>query len=198
VSDALTFLVDSRTNGGVALKDRVLVIGGGSVASDVAIMARDQGAKKVSMVCLEKAEEMPCLPSEVDEMKGKGIEFQHGWGPNEVVSGSKMRFVECTNVLNDEGRFAPSFDESKSMELDFDQIIMAVGQAVEPGLATYLKEEFLTDGLLDVEAETLQVSGRPGLYAGGDIIRGAGTIVEAVADGRCAAGAIDHAIRGSK
>ena len=81
---------------------------------------------------------------------------------------------------------------------DFDQIILAVGQAVESDLASYLREEFQTDGLLDVEAETLQVKGRPGLYAGGDIIRGAGMIVEAVADGRRAAQAIDNRLRGRK
>jgi len=73
-----------------------------------------------------------------------------------------------------------------------------VGQAVEADLAAYLKEEFRTAGLLDVDQKTLQVEGRPGLYAGGDIIRGAGTIVEAVADGRRAAGAIDRTIRGFK
>jgi NADPH-dependent glutamate synthase beta subunit-like oxidoreductase len=168
------------------------------VASDVAIMAQNQGAKSVSIVCLEKADEMPCLPSEVDEMKHKGIEFHNGWGPKEIVSGSKMRFVECTSVLDGQGRFAPSFDESKSMELDFDQVILAVGQAVESDLAAYLKEEFQTDGLLDVEGETLQVKGRAGVYAGGDIIRGAGTIVEAVADGRRAARAMDRSIRGFK
>ena len=109
-----------------------------------------------------------------------------------------MRFTECTSILDDQGCFSPSFDESNQMELDFDQIILAVGQTVESDLAGYLKEEFQTDGLLDVEAETLQVKGRPGLYAGGDIIRGAGTIVEAVADGRRAARAIDSAIRGRK
>jgi NADPH-dependent glutamate synthase beta subunit-like oxidoreductase len=198
VADALGFLVESRTNGGVPVRDRVLVIGGGSVASDVAIMAQNGGAKKVSIVCLESADEMPCLPSEVEEMKHKGIEFHNGWGPKEVVSGSSVRFTECTSVLDDQGRFAPSFDESKSMELDFDQIILAVGQTVESDLAAYLKEEFQTDGLLDVEAGTLQVKGRPGLYAGGDIIRGAGTIVEAVADGRRAATAMDRTIRGFK
>jgi NADPH-dependent glutamate synthase beta subunit-like oxidoreductase len=141
---------------------------------------------------------MPCLPSELEEMKLKGLEIHYGWGPKEVVQGSRMQLVACTRVFDDQGRFAPSCDESKTMELDFDQVILAVGQAVEPGLATYLKEEFQTDGLLEVEEETLQVKGRVGLYAGGDIIRGAGTIVEAVADGRRAAGAIDHATRGSK
>jgi len=190
--------VESRNNGGVPVRDRVLVIGGGSVASDVAVTAQNGGAKKVSIVCLESGDEMPCLQSEVEEMKLKGIEFYNGWGPKEVVSGAKMRFTECTSILDDQRRFSPSFDESKQMELDFDQIILAVGQTVESDLAGYLKEEFQTDGLLDVEAETLQVKGRAGLYAGGDIIRGAGTIVEAVADGRRAARAIDSAMRGRK
>jgi NADPH-dependent glutamate synthase beta subunit-like oxidoreductase len=198
VTDALEFLVQSRNNGGIPVKDKVLVIGGGSVASDVAIMAQNRGAKRVSVVALEGADDMPCLPSEVEEMKLKGIEFQNGWWPKEVVSGSKMRFTQCTNVLDDEGRFAPSFDEAKQMELDFDQIILAVGQAVESGLAGYLEEEFQSGGLLEVEAETLQVKGRPGVYAGGDIIRGAGTIVEAVADGRRAARAMDRTIRGMR
>jgi NADPH-dependent glutamate synthase beta subunit-like oxidoreductase len=196
VTDALEFLVASRNNGGTPVKDRVLVIGGGSVAADVAITAQNRGAKKVSIVCLERADEMPCLQSEVREMKLKGIELHNGWGPKEVASGAKMHFTECTSVLDDKGRFSPSLDESKQMELEFDQIILAVGQAVESDLAGYLKEEFRTDGYLEVEAETLQVKGRPGLYAGGDIIRGAGTIVAAVADGRRAARAMDRAIRG--
>jgi NADPH-dependent glutamate synthase beta subunit-like oxidoreductase len=193
-TDALGFLVASRNNGGVSVEDRVLVIGAGSVASDVAILAKNQGAKKVSMVCLEQADEMPCLQSEVEEMKEKGIEFHNGWGPKEVDSEGKMRFTECTRVLDEQGRFAPSFDESRQMELDFDQVIMAVGQVVESDLARCLKEEFQTDGLLSVEPETLQVKGRPGLYAGGDIVRGPGTIVQAVADGRRAARAMDKAI----
>jgi carotene isomerase len=196
VSDALGFLVESRNNGGTPVKDRVLVIGGGSVASDVAITAQNRGAKKVSIVCLEGADEMPCLESEAQEMKLKGIEFHNGWGPKVVVAAdAKMHFAKCTSVLDDKGRFSPSFDESKQMGLEFDQIIMAVGQEVESGLAAYLREEFQTDDLLEVEAETLQVKGHPGVYAGGDIIRGAGTIVEAVADGRRAAGAMHLAIR---
>jgi NADPH-dependent glutamate synthase beta subunit-like oxidoreductase len=198
VTDALGFLVKSRTNGGATVGDRVLVIGGGSVASDVAVMARKGGAEKVSIVCLEGAQEMPCLRSEAEEMKRKGVEIHNGWGPKEVVSGSRMRFAKCTRVLDDQGRFSPVLDETRSMEVDFDQIILAVGQTVESDLAAYLKEEFQADGLLEVEAGTLQVKGRPGVFAGGDIIRGAGTIVEAVADGRRAAGAIHRTIRGFK
>ncbi len=193
---ALEFLVESRRDGRPVVKERVLVIGGGSVASDAALMARQGGARRVSVVCLEKEEEMPCLPDEVEEMRHAGIEIHNGWGPKEVAAGPRMRFVKCTGLWNDQGRFSPSYDETESMELEFDQVILAVGQTVEADLAAYLKEEFGTDGLLEIEAESQQVRGRPGIYAGGDIVRGAGTVVEAVADGRRAARAIDLAIRG--
>lgn len=195
VTDALEFLVECRESSEIRVKERVLVIGGGSVASDVAVMAEKRGARKVAVVCLEKADEMPCLPSEVEEMKRMGIDIYSGWGPKEGLPGGRMRFVKCTGVWDEKGRFAPSFDESESMELEFDQIVFAVGQTVEPDLARYLKKEFGTEGLLEVETESLQVKGRPGIYAGGDIIRGAGTIVQAVADGRRAAGAMDRMIR---
>jgi NADPH-dependent glutamate synthase beta subunit-like oxidoreductase len=130
-------------------------------------------------------------------MKNRGIEIHNGWGPKTSVSDSAISFIACTDVLDSQGRFSPSFDESRSMVLDFDQIILAVGQEVDPGLAKYLREEFKTEGLLEVEEETLQVKGRTGLYAGGDIIRGAGTVVGAVADGRRAARAIHATITGS-
>ena len=197
VTDALAFLVSHRRNGKTRVKDRVLIIGGGSVASDTAITAQNCGAKEVRMVCLESAEQMPCLRSENTEMKNRGIEIHNGWGPKTTVSDSTISFIACTDVLDSQGRFSPSFDESRSMVLDFDQIILAVGQEVDPGLAKYLREEFKTEGLLEVEEETLQVKGRTGLYAGGDIIRGAGTVVGAVADGRCAARAIHATITGS-
>jgi NADPH-dependent glutamate synthase beta subunit-like oxidoreductase len=58
---------------------------------------------------------------------------------------------------------------------------------MEPALARHVKKEFGREGLLRVNKETLEVDGRPGVHAGGDIIRGAGTVVEAVADGRKAA-----------
>jgi NADPH-dependent glutamate synthase beta subunit-like oxidoreductase len=101
-------------------------------------------------------------------------------------------------VFDAQGRFRPAFDAGSTLEKDFDQILLAVGQTVESGLAGYLAKEFGTQGLLEVEPETLQVKGRPGLYAGGDIIRGAGTVVEAVADGRRAAGAMDAAMQAKR
>ncbi len=198
VTDALDFLMKNRSpkKGKKSVGQRVLVIGGGSVAADAAITAQSLGAKTVTMVCLEGPKEMPCLQDEVVEMKKKGINILNSWGPQAVISEARIAFIKCTRVFDDQGCFSPAFDDSKSKELDFDQIIMAVGQTLEPALAKYFKKELKVEGLLEVEEETLQVKGAPGLYAGGDIIRGAGTVVEAAADGRRAAQAIDFALRG--
>ncbi|UCD84547.1 MAG: FAD-dependent oxidoreductase [Deltaproteobacteria bacterium] len=197
VTDALTFLMSYREKGKVEVKGRVLVIGGGSVAANAALAAKDSGAVGVSLVCLEKDSEMPALSGEVADLKKQGIEIHNCWGPRAFVSPSKMSFVGCRSVFDDQGRFSPSYDESQTMELEFDQLIMAVGQTVEPALASYLQKEFNRADLIEVDEKSMQVKGRAGLYAGGDIVRGAGTVVQAVADGRRAAMTIDAQIKGS-
>ena len=138
---------------------------------------------------------MPCLQSELVEMKEQGIRIENGWGPKAVASESKLAFVRCTSVFDKSGAFRPVYDESKTMELGFDQVILAVGQRTEPALAKYLKKEFGTEDGLNVDPETMRVVGRSGVFAGGDIVRGAGTVVEAVGDGRRAAMAIDELVQ---
>ncbi len=100
-----------------------------------------------------------------------------------------MIFMECTSVFDSEGKFSPKFHDKNLKEFEFDQIIMAVGQTVESSLAKYLEQE-LEKGLIDVDLETQLVRGKKNIYAGGDIVRGAGTVVQSVADGRNAARAI--------
>jgi phytoene dehydrogenase-like protein len=190
IVDALSLLGAFREQGRAQVKNRVLVIGGGSVAADAALTARKSGAARVTLVCLEKPEEMPALPGEVTELKKQGVEINYCWGPRSFLTANKLSFVACRSVFDSEGKFCPVYDESQSTEIEFDQVVMAVGQAVEPGLAAYLKEEFGGSGRLEVDEATQEVKGRPGVYAGGDIVRGAGTVVQAVADGRRAARAI--------
>ncbi len=189
--DALRLLCSYRREGRVEVGKKVVIIGGGSVATDAALAARDSGAERVSLVCLEGEGEMPALPGEVAELKRLGIEILHGWGPKAFLSGRKMSFIACSSVFDDRNRFQPIYDESRSMEMELDNLIWAVGQGVEPPLAEYLNKEFGCDGLISVDENTMQVAGRPGVFAGGDIVRGAGTVVEAVGDGRRAAMAID-------
>ena len=195
-TDALSFLTSCRAGGTAKVGKSVLVIGGGSVASDAALSASHFGAAEVVLVCLEGPEDMPCLKSEIDGLKRKGVSIENGWGPKEFLSGSKISFVRCTSVFDNGGQFHPRFDDSEAMELDFEQLILAVGQCTEPALAKYLRKEFGKGDRLEVDMQTMQVVGRDRVFAGGDIVRNAGTVVEAVADGRRAAMAIDEKVGG--
>jgi len=195
ITDALSFLATCREHGTAGVKNRVLVVGGGSVAADAALAARTCGAGKVALVCLEKESEMPALPNEVEELKREGVEIHNCWGPNAFPNPNTLSFFSCTAVYDDKGLFRPSYDESRVREMEFEQVILAVGQGVEPALARYLREEFGREDLIEVDEGTMQVRGRTGVYAGGDIIRGRGTVVEAVGDGRKAARSIDNFLR---
>ena len=189
-TDALRLLCSYRIEGRVEVGKQVVIIGGGSVATDAALAAKHSGAERVSLVCLEGEDEMPALASELEELERLGIEIVPGWGPREILSDGKMSLIRCTSVFDDQKRFRPAFDDSETMEMDFDSLVWAVGQMVEPTLAAYLEKEFGCEGLIPVDEDTMQVTDRPGVFAGGDIVRGAGTVVEAVADGRRAATAI--------
>ncbi|MDD1779353.1 MAG: FAD-dependent oxidoreductase, partial [Candidatus Helarchaeota archaeon] len=192
--DALSLLKAYRETGACKLKDNVLIIGGGSVAADVAMTAKKCGAKKITMVCLESETEMPALPSEVKDLKSQGVSVLNCWGPKAFVGKNELSCKYCTSVFDKQGKFHPSFDESKLKELEFDQIIIAIGQGVESDLAAYLKKEFGST-MITVNNETQLIAGKSNLYAGGDITRGAGTVVQAVADGRRAAMAIDASLK---
>ncbi len=197
-TDALRFLKSHHENTKGQVGDNVLVIGGGSVASDAAISAKAAGAANVTLVCLEKEHEMPALKSEIAELKKHGISIENAWGPKALATENKMSFIACTKVFDDQGKFKPVYDESQTKKLEFDQVIWAVGQRTETDLADYLKNELGNEDLIEVDEDTMQIKDRSGIYAGGDIIRGAGTVAQAVGDGRRAAQAIDQMIKVGK
>jgi NADPH-dependent glutamate synthase beta subunit-like oxidoreductase len=195
IRDALSLLERLRAGTPIEVGDRVLVIGGGSVASDVALSLRRGGVADVTVVCLEGESEMPALASELDEMTAHGVTIEPGWGPSVVTSPTTIEFRRCTAVSDDAGRFAPVFDESSTMSRSFDQLVLAIGQELDPELSAHLGPAVGPDGLVQVDGDTLRVRGSDRIFAGGDIIRGAGTVVEAIADGRRAAAAMHEAIR---
>ena len=181
--DALAYLRAAHCDE-AETKDNVLVIGGGSVAADAALVAKDNGAKKITLICLESKEEMPCLTSEVEELIAEDIEIVNSWGPSEITPGNpaKLSCKACTSVFDSEGSFCPEYDESKKKDFEFDQIILAIGQMMDPKLSDYLESE-IGKKKIQVNDDFL-IQGFDNVYAGGDVIRGAGTVVEAVADGR--------------
>ena len=191
--DALGLLEAARSGTPVPLRGRVVVIGGGSVAADAALSAMRAGAD-VRVVCLEERGEMPALAREVRELEDHGITIEHGWGPHAVTSPTTLELRRCTRVLTDDGRFAPAFDDSVRTTWELDHLVVAIGQEMPAVLAAHLRDS--TDhGVVRVDPMTLLVAGRDRTWAGGDLVLGAGTVVEAVAQGRRAAVAIDGHLR---
>ncbi|HDM09722.1 MAG: NADH-quinone oxidoreductase subunit NuoF [Deltaproteobacteria bacterium] len=198
----LEFLSQVRNKGDVRLKGRVVVIGGGNVAIDVARTALRVGADDVQLFCLESREEMPAWEKETEEAIEEGIVVNPSWGPKQILHTdgkvNGVRFVRCASVFDDEGRFNPSFDEDKTQIIDTDNVIVSIGQA--PDMSFLSKDEQLERelwGALAVDENTLSTN-IPGIFAGGDFTTGPTFVIRAIASGRRAALAIDKYLRGEK
>ena len=103
LDSGLEFLIDLQRGVERPVGERVLVIGGGSVAVDVAITARRSGARQVAMACLESLETMPAIPEDIEQAHEEGITILPSWGPQRVVERdgvlTGMAFVRCTAGL---------------------------------------------------------------------------------------------------
>jgi heterodisulfide reductase subunit A-like polyferredoxin len=179
------------------VKDRVIVIGGGNVAVDVARTALRLGAKSVEMVCLEQREEMPALLEEIEATLEEGIVIHNGWGPKAIVGGTGVEGIEfkkCTRVFDEKGRFSPVYDESVLTTLKADQVIIAIGQAVEKQIMQHAGAD-TERGYFKADPVTLETSVK-GLFAGGDSVSGPASIIQAVAAGKRAAESIERYLKG--
>ena len=183
----------------IPLKERVIVIGGGTVAVDVALTAMRKGAKEMTLVCLEKREEMPAHDWEVDGAAAEGVRLMPSWGPHKIVSDNGkitgMELIHCVSVFDDQCVFNPSFDDTIK-KIDGDQVILAIGQASD---LSFLPDDGAVKaerGLIVVNEET-QETGMKTVYAGGDVAAAPGAVIHAIAAGRRAAAAIDEALGGS-
>jgi len=188
-----------------AVQEKVVVIGGGNVAVDVALSTLRLGAKKVSLACLEKREEMPANPWEIEQALAEGVEMLYAWGPSRVLGNdgkvTGLELVRCTSVFDSKGNFCPYFDETK-ISVDADQVVLAVGQASETAFCRdfcFLEDEGglpVQKGLIAIDSETQQTEMR-GVFAGGDAANGPATVIQAIAAGRQAASSIDRYLGGN-
>lgn len=160
----------------------IVVVGGGNVAVDVAISARRLGADTVTMVCLECEADMPAHSWELNEARAQGVDILPSWGPDRikidqgVVAGVDL--ICCTSVLDQNQCFAPCFDPSQNMHVAADAVILAVGQKVQPVRLEGL--DVAPDGRISIDPQSGATSLK-GVYAGGDAVYGAATVIEAVA-----------------
>jgi len=197
---ALDFLRDVNQGKKVDIGNRVVVIGGGNVAMDVARTARRLGAEDVTAICLECAGEMPAHPWEIEEAVAEGVKIMNSWGPTEIVSknGSVagVAFQKCTSVFDGEGKFSPTFDESVTTSVDGDTVIIAIGQATDLSvLPEKTGVKTTRGGWLIVDPLTLATE-EEGIFAGGDGVTGPKSAVEAIKHGHEAAVSIDRYLSG--
>lgn len=177
----LEFLLGAKVRKGFNLGKRIVVVGGGNVAIDVAMTALRLSGALVRLFCLESREEIPAHAAEVEKAEAEGVEVGTGWGPAAILGeGDQVTGVEfrkCIAAFDKQGRFAPTFDEQERMTVEADTVILAIGQAPSEGSPA--------------EGDGLFLAGD----AAGEPSSG-GSVVHAVASGRAAAERIDRYLGG--
>jgi NADPH-dependent glutamate synthase beta subunit-like oxidoreductase len=194
----MDFLRAVRQGSPPHLSGRVVVVGGGNVAIDVALTAVRIGAAEVHLACLESRTEMPAHEWECQGALSAGVTFHNSWGPKAITGHERvtgLELVRCTSVLDQQGRFNPEFNDSEITTLAADYVILAVGQATDLDVLAAEPELKHQRGLILVTGD--QAASIPGLWAGGDAAAMPGSVIAAIAAGRRAAAAMDLALGGS-
>ena len=185
------FLRDINLGDMPEMKGKVVVIGGGNVAIDVARSAVRTDASEVSMYCLEQREEMPALPEEIEEALEEDINILNGYGPKEILTEngrvSGVVFKKCIRVFDENDRFSPVFDENDTITVEADYVLLSVGQSILWGdLLKGTKVEINPNGTVIADDLTYQ-TGEPDIFVGGDVFTGPKFAINAIAAGKQAA-----------
>ena len=179
----------------------VAVVGGGNVAMDAARCAKRMGAEHVYVVYRRSEKEMPARLEEVHHAKEEGIEFHLLENPVQILNDGNGQVcgIECLKMELGEpdasGRRSPIPIEGSNYVLDVDTVIMSLGTSPNPLIRSTTKGlETNRKGCLVVNEETNQTT-REGVYAGGDAVTGAATVILAMGAGKTAAASIDEYIQ---
>jgi glutamate synthase (NADPH/NADH) small chain len=177
---------------------RVAVVGGGNVAMDAARSALRLGAKEVSIVYRRSLDELPARHEEVEHAKEEGIEFRLLTNPVEIkgadgwVSGITCLKMELSEP-DESGRARPVEVKGSEFDIEADCVIMAIGTSPNP-LIKSTTEGLETERWGGIIADEKGLTSREGIYAGGDAVTGAATVILAMGAGKTAAAAIDEYI----
>ena len=235
VHRGIDFLLNANLGYRFTIGKRVVVIGGGNVAMDVARSAAREvlkqhrpdeavpneqnisavathemmdislsalrlGAREVSIVCIERREQMPAALEEIEEAEVEGILMRDGRGPERVIGRdgkvTGLETVRTLSVFDSTGRFNPSFEENSESIIECDTVILAIGQA--PRLDFLSAEdgvEISGRGLIVADRNTLMTTA-PGVFAGGDCVFGPRLIIDSVGDGKRIALGVDRYLTG--
>ena len=179
---------------------RVAVVGGGNVAMDAARCAKRLGAEEVYIVYRRSMEELPARREEVEHAEEEGIVFKLLTNPVEVLGdeNKRVRGIACVEMELGEpdasGRRRPVEKPNSRFELPLDTVIMAIGTSPNP-LIRSTTPGLDTDRHGCIVADETGATSRPGVFAGGDAVTGAATVILAMGAGKEAAKAIDEYIQ---
>lgn len=197
VMQGIEFLRKVNMGEEVKLGKRVMVVGGGNTAMDVARTALRLGAK-VTVVYRRSKEEMPANPREVEEAEEEGVEFIFLANPVKIHGNGRVEKVELVRMKlgepDESGRRRPIPIEGSNFFLEADNVILAIGQYCDDSFLKKLGIE-AKRGKAVVDEVTLQTS-IEGVFAGGDLVLGPSTVIESIATGRRAALMIDLYLKG--
>lgn len=188
VVTGVDFLRSVNLGEDVKLKGKVVVIGGGNVAIDVARTAERVGAEKVDIFCLESREEMPALNEEIEETLEEGIDINNSWGPKRIIiEDSKVigvEFKKCISVFDKNGKFNPAYDEENVIVVKADTVLLSIGQAINWGdLIKDSSIELNPNNTIKADYFTYQ-TGEADVFAGGDSFTGPRFAIDAIAQGK--------------
>lgn len=180
---------------------RVAVVGGGNVAMDAARCAKRLGAEEVTIVYRRSAEELPARAEEVEHAREEGIQFQFLTNPVEILPDENhmVGSIKCVAMElgepDESGRRRPVVKEGSEFVLPVDCVIMSIGTSPNPLIKSTTKGlDTQRWGGIIADEETGRTS-REGVFAGGDAVTGAATVILAMGAGKTAAKAMDEYIR---
>jgi NADPH-dependent glutamate synthase beta subunit-like oxidoreductase len=194
VVHALDFLWKVNSGERVTAGRSVVVIGGGNVAMDAARAALRLGANGVTVLYRRSREEMPAIPWEIKEAEDEGVKIQYLVSPKRIV-GEKgtVSAIECVRTQlgepDESGRRAPIPVEGSDFSLKTDMVIVAVGETPDLGFLPR-EAEISSNGTICVNPLSMETKIR-GVFAGGDVVTGPATVIEAIRAGMNAAVSIE-------
>ena len=201
VISGVDFMRDVNLRDKKSLSGRVVVIGGGNIAADVARTAVRCGAENVSLYCLEGYDEMPMGEEDRSECERDGVAVYAGWGPREVsIEGGKaagVSFVKCLKVKDENGRFAPVYDENTVQVAPCTTVLFCIGQKAEwRELLSGTAVEFDPNGTVKADPVTYQTV-EADIFVGGDAFTGQKFAIDAIAAGKQGAVSLHRFVQGA-
>ena len=200
VFEAIDFLRESSLGKDIKVGQKVAVVGGGNSAIDAARVALRKGAKEVHILYRREKKDMPAIVEEIEAAEEEGIKIHCLTAPTKILGNNgKVSGVECIRMelkeFDTSGRKTPYAIKVSEYTMNVDTLIEATGQRPD---TSFLKGDGIgvaKGGTIVADPRTLATNHK-GVFAGGDAVTGAATVIEAIAAGQRAASSIKRYLRG--